>query len=132
MLRAEKTQNMNVKAKWRVALNARSWTVQKTCVTSNVLRVLTTSAPSIKRHIYSFMYLSHLAPTFMNTGNEALDRRNEMEMRLDARREMEWLVRNSNNVQVGGSLRCGNVQSLLPSINPSCQLLLFYLINVST
>ena len=38
---------------------------QYSCVASNVLRVLTSSAPSIKRHIYSFMYLSHLAPTFM-------------------------------------------------------------------
>ncbi len=38
---------------------------QYSCVASNVVRVLTGSAPSIKRHFYSFMYLSHLAPTFM-------------------------------------------------------------------
>ncbi len=38
---------------------------QYSFVASNVLRVLTSSAPSIKRQIYSFMYLSHLAPTFM-------------------------------------------------------------------
>ncbi len=38
---------------------------QYSCVASNILPVLTSSAPSIKRHIYSFMYLSHLAPTFM-------------------------------------------------------------------